>query len=336
MALMRAVDIKGGKGPASSLFLSPNVPRPVPAHGEALIRVKFFGLNRMDLTQRAGNYPIPPRVTSILGVEFSGTIEEVADDNDDSEYKIGDEVFGLAYGGAYAEYIAVSTRMIIRKPKTIPWEVAAGIPETWITALQVMYMVAKFAPGKSILWHAGSSSVSLAGIQLSKAHGASAIYTTVGSREKADLCISVGATTAWNYKDEDWAAELDRATGGLGVDIIVDFVGADYFQRNLDSTALDGEIVIVGLLSGNVIPAEIDISAFVRRRIKVEGTRLRSRELEYQGRLQDLLVREALPGLADGRFRVPIDKIFDWGDISKAHEMMEGNRNKGKIICKVA
>jgi NADPH:quinone reductase-like Zn-dependent oxidoreductase len=237
--------------------------------------------------------------------------------------------------GAYAEYIAVSIKMLIHKPKEIPWEVAAGIPETWITAIQAMYLVANFTPGKSILWHAGASSVSLAGIQLSKAHGASAIYATAGSQAKIELCESVGATKAWNYRAEDWAEELDKVLKGKGVDIIIDFIGPDYFQKNINSLALDGQMVVVGLLSGNIVPGGLDITPFVRKRIRVEGSRLRSRSTEYQGRLRDMLVKEALPGFVKGMFEVPIDKIFDWHDIREAHELMESNMNKGKIVCTV-
>jgi NADPH:quinone reductase-like Zn-dependent oxidoreductase len=225
--------------------------------------------------------------------------------------------------------------MLIHKPKEISWEMAAAIPETWITAIQAMYLVTSFAPGKSILWHAGASSVSLAGIQLSKAHGASAIYATAGSQEKIDLTKSVGATEAWNYRTQDWSEELDVATGGKGVDIIIDFIGPNYFQQNLNSVALDGQMVIVGLLSGTKLPADIDISAFVRRRIRIEGSRLRSRSTEYQGCLRDMLAKEALPGLTSGQFQVPIDRIFDWQDIRQAHELMESNTNKGKIVCRV-
>jgi NADPH:quinone reductase-like Zn-dependent oxidoreductase len=226
--------------------------------------------------------------------------------------------------------------MLIHKPPSMPWEVAAGIPETWITAIQAMYLIAGFTAGKSILWHAGASSVSIAGIQLSKAHGASAIYATAGSQDKLDLCKSLGATEAWNYRETDWAEQVDLVTDGKGVDIIIDFVGADYFQKNMNSVALDGRLVIVGLLSGGTLPAGLDITAFVRRRIRIEGSRLRSRSEDYQGKLRDMLVREALPGLRDGNLKVPIEKVFDWNDVQEAHQMMESNRNRGKIVCKVA
>ena len=226
--------------------------------------------------------------------------------------------------------------MLIHKPQEIPWEVAAGIPEVWVTAIQAMELIGGFSPGKSILWHAGASSVSIAGIQLSKVLGASAIYATVGSQEKVDLCRSLGATTVWNYRESNWEQEVSKITNDKGVDIIIDFVGQNYFQMNLNSAGKDGRVVIVGMLSGaKVSGKDIDLSPFVTKRLRVEGSRLRSRDLEYQRVLRDMLVKDALPGFIDGKFQVPIEKVFDWRDIQGAHSLMESNTIKGKIICKV-
>jgi NADPH:quinone reductase-like Zn-dependent oxidoreductase len=329
-------DIHGGSGPPSALFISSDIDKPIPGPGEALVKIRFFGINRMDLTQRKGLYQVPPHAGHILGAEFSGVIEElVSETNGNSTFQVGDEVFGLGYGGAYAEYIAVSTRMLIEKPSSLSWEVAAGIPETWITAMHAMFLLGKFEPGQSILWHAGASSVSLAGLQLSAAHGASAVYATAGSTEKIELCKSLGATHGWNYKAEDWEAELNAVTQGKGVDIVVDFVGQQYFQKNLNSLANNGRLLIVGLLSGNRVESGVDLFPFVLRHIKVEGSRIRSMDLDYQGKRRDLLVQEALPKLSDGTFKVPIEKVFDWKDIQLAHELMESNTIRGKIVCQV-
>jgi NADPH:quinone reductase-like Zn-dependent oxidoreductase len=237
------------------------------------------------------------------------------------------------FSGAYAEYITVSTGMLIHKPSNLSFSIAAAIPETWITALQALYTIGGFAPGKTVLWHAGASSVSLAGIQLSVAGGASAVYVTAGSEEKIALAKGLGATEGWNYRETDWAVALDKETAGRGVDVVLDFVGKDYFQKNLGSVAMDGRLVIVGLLSGSMVEGGVDLSPFVKRRIRVEGSRLRSRALEYQIALRDRLVEVALPGLADGRFRVPIERIMDWEEIQEAHRLMESNAIKGKIIC---
>lgn len=241
----------------------------------------------------------------------------------------------LSFSGTYAEFVAVSTNMLIHKPLSLSFETAAAIPEVWITATQAMSLIGGFSAGRSILWHAGASSVSIAGIQLSKILGASAIYTTVGSKEKAEFCASLGATKAWCYRDVDWAVELMKETGGKGVDIIIDFVGQNYFQKNLDCTALDGCVIIVGLLSGPKTPEGIDLTPFVKNRIRVEGSRLRSRAPECQGRLRDMLVKDALPRFVDGTLKVPIEKVFDWKDIQDAHRLMESNAIMGKIVCRI-
>ncbi|KAI9808714.1 MAG: hypothetical protein M1825_003866 [Sarcosagium campestre] len=349
--VMRAIDIKGGKGPADALFVNRSTPKPKPSGSEVLVKIKAFGLNRMDLLQREGNYPVPAQAPSTLGVEFSGTIEALGSSTSDNSssssssssssarpepgFKVGDAVFGLAYGGAYAEYIAVSTHMLIHKPAELSWEKAAGIPETWITATQALHLVGGFEAGRTVLWHAGASSVSIAGIQLSREAGAAAVYATAGSDAKVAFCEGeLGATKAFNYHDEDgWAGAVRKATDGeRGVDLIIDFVGQSYFQSNLDLAARDGRIVQLGAMSGTRLPAGVDISAFVMKRVRFEGTTLRSRDVAYQARLRDMLVEHALPRLVDGRFKVFLDRIFRFEDIVEAHKFMESNKSMGKII----
>ena len=328
-------DIKDEKGPATSLFINPDTPKPKARSTDAIVKIRCFGLNRMDLLQREGLYPIPPQAPKTLGVEFSGIIESFGTDAE-KEFKKGDEVFGLAYGGAYAEYIAVSTHMLMHKPQELSWEQAAGVPETWITATQAMYFVGEFEPGKSILWHAGASSVSIAGIQLSKADNASAVYVTAGSQEKIDFCVNeLGAKAGFNYHTQDWAKEILAATDGKGIDVIIDFVGQSYFQGNLDAAARDGHIVTLAALSGTKLPAGVDIGAFVRKRLTFQGSSLRSRDEDYQGRLRNTLVEHALPKMRDDSFKVLIDKVFSWKEIVKSHQLMESNQTKGKIICVV-
>ena len=199
-----------------------------------------------------------------------------------------------------------------------------------------MYLVAGYTPGKSILWHAGASSVSIAGIQLSKADQASAIYVTAGSQEKIDFCVKeLGATAGFNYHTQDWAKEILKVTDGKGVDVVIDFVGQNYFQGNLDVAARDGHIVHLGAMSGTKLPAGVDIGAFVRKRVRFEGSTLRSRDEDYQGKLRNTLVEHSLPKLKDGRFKIPIEKVLRWEDIVKAHELMESNQTQGKIICRI-
>ncbi|KIW73378.1 hypothetical protein PV04_01505 [Phialophora macrospora] len=334
MATMRAVDIKGGKGPISSLFINDQIPKPTPTGSQALVKVKAFGLNRMDLFQREGAYPLPPQAGPIMGVEFSGTIESFGSDPEHG-FNVGDEVFGLTYGGAYAEYVAVSTHMLVHKPKELSWEEAAGIPETWITATQALYLVGEFKPGMSVLWHAGASSVSIAGIQLSKADGASAVYVTASTKEKIEFTKTLGATEGFSYKEGDWAQALLKYTDGKGVDLIVDFVGAAYFDQNLEAAARDAHIVNLGNLGGNVVPKPVDVSRFLRKRLRFEGSSLRSRDEAYQGRLRDMLVEHALPRFIDGRFKVIVEKVFKMEDIQEAHKLLESNQTMGKLICTV-
>ncbi|KAJ5573441.1 quinone oxidoreductase [Penicillium hispanicum] len=329
---MRAIAVKGGKGPATALYVD-HIAKPLPAAGQALVKIRAFGLNRMDLLQREGLYPVPPQAPETIGVEFSGVVESLGGDAP-GDFKTGDEVFGLAYGGAYAEYIVVSTKMLIHKPKHLSWEEAAGVPETWITASQALFLIGDFQAGQSVLWHAGASSVSISGIQLAKDAGAKAIYATAGSAEKAEfLEKEMGVTAAFNYKTQDWAAEIQKATGGAGVNLTVDFIGATYFQGNLDVAARDGRIVLLGLMGGGKLPDGVNIAPLLMKRIRFEGSTLRSRDEEYQGKLRDILAEHALPRFGDGTFKVFVEKVFPFEQIVQAHQLLESNTTKGKIIC---
>jgi len=290
----------------------------------------------MDLIQREGGYPLPPQAPKTLGVEFSGTIESFGVEPEKG-FKVGDEVFGLAYGGCYAEYVAVSTHMLIHKPKELSWEQAAGIPETWITATQALYLVGSFKEGESVLWHACGSSVSIAGIQLSKAGGASAIYGTARGADKVEFAVKeLGATAAYNLKNQDWADEVLKATNGKGVDVIVDFIGKDTFAGNLKAAARDCRVVLLGLLSGSALPAGVDILPLLYKRISYNGSTLRSRDETYQGKLRDSLEEHALPKFKDGSFKVVIEKVLDWKDIIQGHQLLESNETKGKVICTIS
>jgi len=225
--------------------------------------------------------------------------------------------------------------MLIHKPKELSWEVCAGIPETWITATQALFLIGGFKKGESVLWHAGASSVSIAGIQLAREEGAGAIYVTASSAEKIEFCKGLGATEGFNYTEGDWSQGVLKATGGKGVDVIVDFVGASYFNQNLDAVARDGRIVNLGFLGGNVVKGDVDIGRFLRKRCRFEGSSLRSRDEGYQGKLRDQLVEHALPRFKDGRFTVPVERVFKMSEIKDAHELLESNKTKGKLICTV-
>ncbi|QMW46599.1 hypothetical protein G4B11_010054 [Aspergillus flavus] len=373
MATMRAIAIQGSKGPATAMYVT-DIARPVPIPGQVLVKIRAFGLNRMDILQREGLYPLPSYAPETMGVEFSGVIEQLGDEATamESGFKCGDEVFGLAYGGtyishgtgasgfcnwaksgwgfvrnqqhnqkaysgrtgAYAEYIVVSTKTLFHKPAQLSWEEAAGIPETWMTATQALLLIGEFQSGQSVLWHAGASSVSIAGIQLAKARGASAIYATAGSPEKIHfLEQELGVTKAFNYKTDKWAAELQKLT--TGVNLVVDFIGAPYFQNNLDIAARDGRIILLGLMGGAKLPEGVNIAPLLYKRLRLEASGLRSRDLEYQKTLRDMLVDYALPKFCDRSFKVHIEKVFQFEDIVEAHQLLEKNQTKGKIISSI-
>ncbi|CAK7234265.1 hypothetical protein SCUCBS95973_008877 [Sporothrix curviconia] len=336
-AFMKAVDIKGGAGGADALFINEQTPKPTPKAGEALVQVKAFGLNRMDLSQREGKYPVGPHVPKTLGVEYSGVVVALGDAASGSGFKEGDEVFGLVYGGAYAEYVVSSVRMLVHKPAYLSWEQAAAIPENWITALQALHEVGGFRGdlGQTALWHAGASGVSIAGIQLSQLAGAGAVYATAGSDEKcAFLVRELGATAVFNYKTSNWADRVLEATGKRGVDFIVDYIGASYFQQNLDAAAVDAHIVMLALMGGFLLPQGINIGAILRKRLRIEGSGLRSREPAYQERLRDQLV-DVLPHFQSGKLKLFVDKVLPWTEIQEAHKYMEKNVSMGKIVCTI-
>lgn len=199
-----------------------------------------------------------------------------------------------------------------------------------------MYLIGEFSPGKSILWHAGASSVSISGIQLARADGASKIYVTAGSQEKIDFCVKeLGVTAGFNYKTQDWAKEVLEATDGKGVDIIVDFVGQGYFQGNLTAAARDGRIVLLGFLGGTKLAADVDLGPLLFKRLRYEGSTLRSRDEEYQRELRDILTENALPKFKDGSYKIFVERVYPWEEVVDAHKLMESNQAKGKIICTI-
>ncbi|CEH15605.1 Zinc-binding oxidoreductase [Ceraceosorus bombacis] len=356
---MRAIHIKGDKGPASALYIG-EAPAPAFQKGQGakededkvIVRIKYAGINRMDTLQREGKYPIPPGASPILGVEFSGVVEDLvpsASSNDQTTsngLKVGDEVFGLNTGGCYAELVKLPARMVLKKPKEISWEEAAAIPEVWLTAFQAQRWIANLQPGEDILIHAGASSVGLAAIQLAKSFGARHIYVTAGSQEKIDSCKGLGATEGINYKTSVWEEELKKLTSSRGVNVIMDFLGGPYFGPNIRSLALDGRLVLQGLMGGSPV-CEVDLTQVLVKRLHIEGSTLRSRSLEYQSSLmQDLLKSGVLekivkgcnkPGksASDEHHRIAIHKVFDWAQAKEAHEEMEANKNTGKILLKI-
>ncbi|BGP39957.1 hypothetical protein JCM10450v2_003937 [Rhodotorula kratochvilovae] len=338
MPTMRAVLVRDGKSESAEGLYIGDAERPTlqDGDGRVLVKVICFGLNRMDIMQRRGLYPLPPGASTILGVEFSGTIEEPGA----SDYKKGDEVFGLATGGAYAEYISVPAGMVTRKPAHVSWEKAAAVPENCLTAWQTLIRIAEMKEGQKVLVHAGASGVGLAAIQLAKMFGASLVIATAGTDDKVKFVQQHGAKGI-NYKTQDFAEEVAKLTDKQGVDVIIDLVGASYWERNMASVARDGRIVLVGLVGGAKTDKPFDLSQLLYKRARVEGTTLRSRSLEYQTELLQDFSKRALDKVfahcnGEEGLDLVIHKVFDWNDIVAAHQEMEQAKNTGKIIVRIS
>ena len=307
---MKAVGIKDGKGDANALFIEDGIPDPTPKEGEVLVRIRAFGLNRMDTMQREGNYPALPHWGDVLGVEFGGEVEQLGQGC--TQFSKGEKVFSLAYGGCYAEKKCVSEKMLMKMPDNMSFEEAAGTPETYFTALQAVYLLGDMQPGKTALIHAGASGVGLSAIQIAKTLGASKVFVTAGTDDKCQICKSVGADVAINYRTSDFAEVIDKETDGRGVDLIVDMVGRDYWNRNVKIAAVDSRIVIVALLSGSKLD-DFDLKHIMPRRICLMTTTLRTRSSAYQVNLRNTFVEKILPALSNGSAKTIVDTRFSIG-----------------------
>ncbi|CCM05738.1 uncharacterized protein FIBRA_07970 [Fibroporia radiculosa] len=334
---MRAVLVKDGKGPVENLYLG-EAPTPTPKEDEVLVKIRAFGLNRMDISQRNGGYNLPPGASTILGVEFSGHVSALGAGV--TGWKEGDEVFGLASGGAYAEFIAVPQRNLMRKPAHLSWTEAASVPENFLTAFQALALIAEIKKGDHVLIHAGASGVGVAAIQLSRLLGAATVTATASSTEKLDWLLSLpnGATHAVNYRTQDFAAETKKATGGKGADVVVDLVGQSHWHKNIEALALDGRMAIIGLLSGSEV-ATLNMSILLYKRLRIQGSTLRSRSADYQAALIAKFGHDVLDSITNatggGAVRTYIHEVFPWTKIQEAHHEMEANKNSGKIIVEV-
>ncbi|RHZ53778.1 hypothetical protein Glove_437g8 [Diversispora epigaea] len=329
---MKAVIVKQ-PGDASQLYLG-EISKPTPKENELLVKVKSFGLNRMDILQREGKYPLPSDITDILGVEIAGIVEEIG--RDVTNYKIGDRVFGLIYGGAYAEYACLNESMAMLLPDQLTFQHGAAIPEVWFTAYQALHLLAQIKEGQEILIHAGASGVGLAIVQLAKMAKARRIFATVGSDVKIKYVEEIGATKCINYKTEDFKEKILEFTNGRGVDIIIDFVGKDYWHKNIDCLVIDGRMILLAFLSGSNVD-DVDLSVFLRKRIRVEGSNLRFRPLDYQINLRNEFYIKTLPHFFDNEpsLKVVIDREFDWTNIADSHRHLESNTTIGKVIVNI-
>ncbi|WP_062108237.1 NAD(P)H-quinone oxidoreductase [Bacillus niameyensis] len=305
--------------------------KPVINKNELLVKVKAAALNRADLLQKRGLYPPPAGASSILGLEMSGVIEEIGTDVEG--WKKGDRVFALLPGGGYAEYVTIPAAMAMRIPENLSFEEAAAIPEVFLTAYLNMFWLGNLQKGETVLVHAGASGVGTAAIQLAREAGANTIVTA-GTAEKRELCLSLGAGVAIDYKEGPFSTKVLEATAGKGVNLILDFIGAPYWEHNIDSLATDGKLILIGTMGGAKVN-EVNLSKLLFKRIQVIGTALRSQSVDRKVQLTKDFSDFALEKFATGRLEPIIDSVWDWEHVNEAHKHMEQNKNAGKIVLRV-
>ncbi len=258
-------------------------PKPKPGHDELLVKIEATALNRADLLQKAGKYPVPEGASPILGLEMAGLVEAVGDDVE--MFEPGDSVFGLLSGGGYAEYCTIPERMAMPVPENLSFEEAAAITEVFLTAYQALLWEGELWEEETVLIHAGASGVGTAAIQLAKELFNARIITT-SSREKMDICSKLGATLAIDYKNQDFAEVIDQEFGGNAVDVIIDFVGAPYWEKNVHVLAMDGRVVYLSMLGGASVD-KMSLVPVLRKRLTFRGSTLRNRTLDYKSVLTE-------------------------------------------------
>lgn len=304
-------------------------PRPGPA--EVLINIAATALNRADLLQVAGKYPVPPGANPLLGLEMAGTVMEVG--KEVTKFEVGDNVCALLDGGGYAQLVTVAEDRLLRLPTNLSFTKAAAIPEAWLTAYQALHWIAQLKAGETVLIHAGASGVGSAAIQLVRLAGAIPIVTASGHKHEG--CTQLGAEYCIDYRAENFAEAILAHTDGRGVDVLLDFIGGSYLKDNLKALAVDGRMVMLGFLGG-VHAKAMSLAPILRKRLTISGTTLRARSADYKARLTADFARDVWPAFADRRLLPVIDSIYDWNEVQAAHDYMRANANFGKIVMTVS
>ena len=302
---------------------------PVPEAGEVLIEVAYAGVNRPDVIQRQGFYPPPPGASDLPGLEVAGTVVAVA--GDVTDWRVGDRCCALVNGGGYAEYCTAPAGQCLPIPDGYDLRRAAALAETFFTVWSNVFERGQLKAGESLLVHGGSSGIGSTAIQLAAARGAT-VYATAGSAEKCRFCEDLGAHRAINYRDEDFAAVMKEVGG---VDVVLDMVGGDYAQKNINSLRPDGRLVIIGFLGGPKT-ADFNFTKIMTQRLTVTGSTLRPRSAADKAAIATTLADQVWPLLADGAIAPVIAQVFDLDQAAEAHRLMESSTHMGKILLKVA
>lgn len=305
-------------------------PLPVAGPGQVLIKVAAAGINRPDCIQRAGFYPPPPGASAIPGLEVAGTIVGVGEGV--GAPHLGRQVCALLIAGGYAEYAVAEAALCLPVPTGFSLVEAAALPETCFTVYDNVITRAALGAGESILIHGGSSGIGTTAIQLAKAHGAR-VFTTAGSPEKCDLCRELGADEAINYREADFFAEVKRLTEKRGVNVILDMVGGDYFNKNIGLLAPDGRLVQIAFLKGS--KTEVDFMPMMLKRLTLTGSTLRARPVEVKAVIAERLKAEVWPLIEAGKLRPVIDTVLPLEQARQGHERMEASAHAGKIMLEI-
>jgi NADPH2:quinone reductase len=326
---MQAIEIAAPGGP--EVLRLAERPQPQPRAGEVLIRVYAAGVNRPDVLQRRGAYPPPPGAPDTPGLEVAGVI--AGGDLEGSDWRVGDAVCALVAGGGYAEYCVAPIGQLLPVPRGLSFAEAAALPETYFTVWSNVFDRAQLAPGESLLVQGGTSGIGVTAIQLAAAFG-HPVFATAGSDEKCRACERLGARRAINYRSEDFVAVVKEATGGRGVDVVLDMVAGDYVPREIECLAEDGRIVIIAILGG--ARAQIDCGAVLRRRLTITGSTLRPRSVEFKSAIARRLRAVVWPLLEAKRIKPMVFKRFPLAEAAAAHALMESSQHIGKIVLDVA
>jgi len=324
-AQMTAIAISKPGGP--EVLVPEQRPVPKPGPNEILIKVAAAGVNRPDVLQRLGLYPVPPGASDLPGLEISG--EVVALGEGVTKRKIGDKVMSLVAGGGYAEYCITHETHAMSVPKGLSMIDAGAVAETLMTVWHNVFERGGLKPNETLLIHGGSSGIGTMAIQMAKAHGAK-VFVTVGGQDKVDACLKLGADAAINYKTEDFVERIKALTDGAGVNVILDMVGGDYIDRNYEAAAIEGRIVQIAFLGGS--KATPNFAKLMMKRLHHTGSTLRPRSVADKAAMVSAIEAKAMPWLADGRVKPLMDSSFPLKDPSKAHARMETSQHIGKIV----
>jgi putative PIG3 family NAD(P)H quinone oxidoreductase len=325
---MRAVTFQQPGGP--EVLTWSEVPDPVCGPGEVIVDVVASAVNRADLLQRQGFYPPPPGASEIIGLECSGIVSEVGDDVTD--WAVGDEVCALLTGGGYAERVAVPAGQLLPRPAGVELATAAALPEVTCTVWSNVFLLGGLRRGENFLVHGGAGGIGTMAIQLAARAGAR-VFATAGSAEKLAVCRELGADVTINYRDEDFVERVKEETGGAGVDVVLDNMGAKYLARNAEALAADGRLMIIGMQGGT--KAELDLGLLMRKRGSVHATTLRSRPASgHHGKAEIVAAvrHDVWPDVERGVVRPIVDRRLPMMRAADAHRIVEASEHVGKVL----